>query len=211
MILALFISGTSFTQKGSFLSAGYNFFASRSFGEIAFQKRKANGYSFAFTLGAGQLGKRMYDNKTKDAFGRVFSPQGYGKTFFYTDNFGGNLAFSYNYQFEFSKVIRLDVGGMVLGECYRHYYNSDLNDQLYVDGVLVDINNEVTHYHFNFAFGFLVNSTFQIAKKSQLSAGFSMPFHVLNKDKFNIASIFDPPLLGFEPVFRVGYIYKIGF
>lgn len=211
VIIVLLISETSFSQKGTFLSASYNFFASRSFGEIAIQKRKANGYSFSFALGFGELGKRMYNNKTKDLFGRTFSPYDYGKTFFYMQNRGVNFSVSYNYQFELSKIIRIEVGFSPLLEFYQQYYTSDLNQQLYVDGILEDVDNEATHYHVNFAFGFNVNSTFRVAKKSYILLGINMPFHVLNKDKFPVSKYFDAPLLGFEPVFRLGYVHKIGY
>jgi len=210
MILILFfVHLYCFAQKGSFIGVNMNGWASRYFGDIYYNNHFDSNFGCTFSFGFGQLGERVYDNKTKDILGRTFDNEEKGKHFYKTSNIGGNFKSGLTYQFNFHRIIKLEIGAYIIFAVYQQKSSYDNYDTIVMNTHYQDI----VHARFtrlNFAFGFEINMLLRISKRINFLFGISNPFYLFNPNHFSISKSFDPPLLGAEPLLSLGFRYQIG-
>ncbi len=197
-----------FSQKGSYIGINLNAFPSRYFSDFYYLKRMPTGYGYSVSLGGGQYGKRVFDNKTKDLFGRKYRPYELGENYYKTDNAGLQGKYSFSYQFILNKKINLDFGFCGIIGIYRQ--KSEFDDHLYneQDKYVYMVVRE-KFIRINFALGFELETLWKTTKKLQILTGFNLPFYTVNQNNFGILKGFDPPLLGMEPIVNVGIRYQL--
>jgi hypothetical protein len=213
VIIAIsFFNQITIAQKGhnrpkTLIGLSIGAFASRYFGDVYVEHIKKSGFGFSVSFGFGEYGKRVYDNKTKDIFGRTYDPSGEGRDYIKISNVGVQGKVTGIYQFCFNRFINLNVGILAGGVIYRQKL-TEVDHDIYYDTSFKPDTVSANKVNVNFCFGFEVLSIWNISKKWGLSFGFTLPFYVLNPNKFGISDDFDPPLLGTEPFFSLGLRYK---
>ncbi len=197
-----------FSQRSNWIGLNYNTWSSRNFGELSYSHRNHSNYGETLSFGFGQLGKRIYDNKTKDVFGLTYSPDGHGFTYYIQGNVGGYAKILFDYQYELNRFVAINPGFLVQLETYKKTVEQDIVVNSYPNYVETAVQKS-SAVHYNFAFGFNVLSYFRLSKRTRLLVGVELPFHVLNPNKYNVDALFDPPMLGLEPYLKFGIIYKV--
>lgn len=182
-------------------------FASRYFGDVYVEHIKKSGFGFSASFGFGEYGYRVYDNKTKDIFGRTYDPSAEYRDYIKISNIGVQGKVIGIYQFYFNRFINLNVG-ILAGGVICHQKLTEVDKNAYYDTSLKPDTVTSNKVNINFCFGFEVLSIWNISKKWGLNFGATLPFYVLNPNKFGISDDFDPPLLGTEPFFSLGLRYK---
>lgn len=197
-----------FSQKGKYTGMNVNAFPSRYNADIYFLKRKQSAYGQSFSIGAGQYGERISDNKTKDLFGRKYKSSELGVNYYKTNNLGVQGKYSYSYQFGLNKNINLDLGFCGLIGIYQQKSEFDafLFDENNKYGLLVV---KEKYIRFNIAVGFELEMLWKLSKKWQIVTGLKLPFYVINNNQFGLSKAFDPPLIGMEPIINAGVRYQL--
>ncbi len=206
-IFLFILQQSGLSQKGIYMGLNLNALVSRFHGDVYYLKRNATGYGHAFSLGTGQYGNRVYDNKTKDLFGRKYINHELGANYYKTNNLGLQGKYSFSYQFIINKVLNIDFGFCGILGIYQQ--KSEYNIIVYHQG---EAEYEIVperYVRVNLAIGFEVESVWRLNKKWQMVTGLKLPFYLFNPNDLGISKDFDPVLLGMEPVITLGIRYRL--
>lgn len=195
------------TADGDYIGASFHGFYSRYYGEIYYLKRFKNATGISIGICGGEFGDFKADGKTKDWFGHI-DYSDFSGTYYLSNNIGLQIGTSYSYEFDISNIVKIDVGLLLFAGYYNVKHELDyigFNDE---DEWGYHIEKESAN-QFNMGFGFNANAVILVFKQFRATAGFKLPFYLLNPNHFSIGKFFDPPLLGFEPVLSIGIRYKL--
>ncbi len=204
IIFILFSTNLCFAQNSKFISISQSFWASRTFTEVGIKKINKNGFGIGTYVAFGQFGKRIFDNKTKDFFGNVYTP--YNSSLIKTSNVGAFLKLEGNYSFDFNKHFSIIPSAYISTIFYKHYLYRAITNDYTPPQTFLFTTNKLT---FNIILGYSTLFQFKINKKLSTNFGFSLQFYTRNQFEYDIQKNYDPLMVGLEPVINFGLNYKI--